>query len=111
MAGCALSSHVVFPNRILSVVIRVHFSTLVKATVANGMSTLIPLSPLRSRVMIGTMVLIAIRSVFSLYYFNTMYPSFYLQWVEIVNTKNGKKAYGKTRDSCESCKDGDLGLY
>ncbi|KAG6889877.1 hypothetical protein C0995_013851 [Termitomyces sp. Mi166 len=31
------------------------------------------------------------------------------RWVEIVNTKNGKKAYGKTRDSCESCGDSDLG--
>ncbi|RDB15327.1 hypothetical protein Hypma_004772 [Hypsizygus marmoreus] len=32
------------------------------------------------------------------------------QWVEIVNTKNGKKAYGKTRDSCQSCKPEDLDL-
>ncbi|KAF5315051.1 hypothetical protein D9619_007416 [Psilocybe cf. subviscida] len=32
------------------------------------------------------------------------------QWVEIVNTKNGKKAYGKTRDSCPSCGDGDLDM-
>ncbi|TFK39040.1 expansin family protein [Crucibulum laeve] len=32
------------------------------------------------------------------------------QYVEIVNTKNGKKAYGKTRDSCPSCSDNDLDL-
>ncbi|GLB45479.1 hypothetical protein LshimejAT787_2300390 [Lyophyllum shimeji] len=32
------------------------------------------------------------------------------QWVEIVNTKNGKKAYGKTRDSCESCGTEDLDM-
>ncbi|KAF8073422.1 RlpA-like double-psi beta-barrel-protein domain-containing protein-containing protein [Lyophyllum atratum] len=32
------------------------------------------------------------------------------QWVEIVNTKNGKKAYGKTRDSCESCSTEDLDM-
>ncbi|KAH0586537.1 hypothetical protein J132_08247 [Termitomyces sp. J132] len=32
------------------------------------------------------------------------------QWVEIVNTKNGRKAYGKTRDSCQSCGDSDLDM-
>ncbi|KAF9465753.1 RlpA-like double-psi beta-barrel-protein domain-containing protein-containing protein [Collybia nuda] len=32
------------------------------------------------------------------------------QWVEIVNTKNGKKAYGKTRDSCQSCTTEDLDM-
>jgi len=32
------------------------------------------------------------------------------QWVQIVNTKNGKKAYGMTRDSCESCGTEDLDM-
>ncbi|RDB24397.1 hypothetical protein Hypma_008373 [Hypsizygus marmoreus] len=32
------------------------------------------------------------------------------QWVEIVDTKNGKKAYGKTRDSCPGCGSEDLDL-
>jgi len=32
------------------------------------------------------------------------------QWVEIVNTNNGKKAYGKTRDSCQSCGTEDLDM-
>lgn len=32
------------------------------------------------------------------------------QWVVIVNTKNGKKAYGKTRDSCQSCGTEDLDM-
>ncbi|KIM35926.1 hypothetical protein M413DRAFT_325213 [Hebeloma cylindrosporum] len=30
------------------------------------------------------------------------------QWVEIV--ANGKKAYGKTRDSCQSCTDNDIDM-
>ncbi|KAF9046762.1 expansin family protein [Panaeolus papilionaceus] len=32
------------------------------------------------------------------------------QWVEIVNTQNGKKAYGMTRDSCQSCKEQDIDM-
>ncbi|KAG6827114.1 hypothetical protein H0H92_013158 [Tricholoma furcatifolium] len=32
------------------------------------------------------------------------------QWVQIVNTANGKMAYGKTRDSCESCGIYDLDM-
>ncbi|KAL0961380.1 hypothetical protein HGRIS_006334 [Hohenbuehelia grisea] len=32
------------------------------------------------------------------------------QWVRIVNTKNGKVAYGKTRDSCPGCGSEDLDL-
>jgi hypothetical protein len=32
------------------------------------------------------------------------------QWVEIVNVANGKKAYGMTRDSCESCTDNDVDM-
>jgi hypothetical protein len=32
------------------------------------------------------------------------------QWMEIVNTKNGKKAYGMTRDSCESCGTEDIDM-
>jgi hypothetical protein len=32
------------------------------------------------------------------------------QWVEIVNVANGRKAYGKTRDSCQSCTDNDLDM-
>ncbi|KAF8158544.1 expansin family protein, partial [Crassisporium funariophilum] len=32
------------------------------------------------------------------------------QWVEIVNPKNGKKAYGLTRDSCQSCGDNDIDM-
>ncbi|KAF8968964.1 expansin family protein [Flammula alnicola] len=32
------------------------------------------------------------------------------QWVEIVNNSNGKKAYGLTRDSCQSCGDNDIDM-
>ncbi|KAJ7021585.1 RlpA-like double-psi beta-barrel-protein domain-containing protein-containing protein [Mycena alexandri] len=32
------------------------------------------------------------------------------QWVEITNTANGKTAYGKTRDSCESCDTSSLDM-
>ncbi|KAF9561092.1 hypothetical protein CPC08DRAFT_707664 [Agrocybe pediades] len=32
------------------------------------------------------------------------------QWVEIVNTANGKKVYGQTRDSCPGCSDNDLDM-
>ncbi|PPQ65145.1 hypothetical protein CVT24_011040 [Panaeolus cyanescens] len=32
------------------------------------------------------------------------------QYVEIVNTKNGKKAYGRLRDSCQSCRDQDIDM-
>ncbi|KAF8171978.1 expansin family protein [Mycena galopus ATCC 62051] len=32
------------------------------------------------------------------------------QWIEITNTANGKTAYGKTRDSCESCGTSDLDM-
>ncbi|OCB88255.1 hypothetical protein A7U60_g4661 [Sanghuangporus baumii] len=32
------------------------------------------------------------------------------QWIAITNTANGKTVYGKTRDSCPSCADGDLDL-
>ncbi|KAJ3507043.1 hypothetical protein NLJ89_g6522 [Agrocybe chaxingu] len=32
------------------------------------------------------------------------------QWMEIVNTANGKKAYGMTRDSCQSCGDNDIDM-
>ncbi|KAF8171982.1 Non-catalytic module family EXPN protein [Mycena galopus ATCC 62051] len=32
------------------------------------------------------------------------------QWIEITNTANGKTAYGKTRDSCQSCGTSDLDM-
>ncbi|KAF7365023.1 hypothetical protein MVEN_00373400 [Mycena venus] len=32
------------------------------------------------------------------------------QWIAITNTKNGKMAYGKTRDSCESCDTSSLDM-
>ncbi|KAF4577390.1 hypothetical protein EYR40_009251 [Pleurotus pulmonarius] len=32
------------------------------------------------------------------------------QWIEIINTKNGKRAYGKTRDSCPGCGTEDLDM-
>ncbi|KAJ7288143.1 RlpA-like double-psi beta-barrel-protein domain-containing protein-containing protein [Mycena rebaudengoi] len=32
------------------------------------------------------------------------------QWVRITNTANGKWAYGKTRDSCESCDTSSLDM-
>ncbi|KAJ6525280.1 RlpA-like double-psi beta-barrel-protein domain-containing protein-containing protein [Mycena vulgaris] len=32
------------------------------------------------------------------------------QWVAITNTANGKLAYGKTRDSCESCDTSSLDM-
>ncbi|KAF8636194.1 hypothetical protein AX17_003682 [Amanita inopinata Kibby_2008] len=32
------------------------------------------------------------------------------QWIEIVNVRNGKKAFGLTRDSCPSCGSGDLDM-
>ncbi|KAG5652819.1 hypothetical protein H0H81_003535 [Sphagnurus paluster] len=32
------------------------------------------------------------------------------QWVQITNLKNGKTAYGKTRDSCQSCGTEDLDM-
>jgi len=33
------------------------------------------------------------------------------QFVDIVNTKNGKKARGKVVDSCPGCSDNDLGMF
>ncbi|KAJ6621843.1 RlpA-like double-psi beta-barrel-protein domain-containing protein-containing protein [Mycena sp. CBHHK59/15] len=32
------------------------------------------------------------------------------QWIQITNTANGKVAYGKTRDSCESCDTSSLDM-
>ena len=32
------------------------------------------------------------------------------QWIQIKNTKNGKVAYGKMRDSCPGCGYNDLGM-
>ncbi|KAJ8523176.1 hypothetical protein ONZ45_g334 [Pleurotus djamor] len=32
------------------------------------------------------------------------------QWIEIINTANGKKAYGRTRDSCPGCGTEDLDM-
>ncbi|KAJ3514472.1 hypothetical protein NLJ89_g2363 [Agrocybe chaxingu] len=32
------------------------------------------------------------------------------QYMEIINTANGKKAYGLTRDSCHSCSDDDIDM-
>lgn len=32
------------------------------------------------------------------------------QWMQIVNTANGKTAYAKTVDSCESCGDNDIDM-
>ncbi|CAE6529391.1 unnamed protein product [Rhizoctonia solani] len=32
------------------------------------------------------------------------------QWVEVVNTANGKKVYAKMRDSCPSCEYDDIDL-
>ncbi|KAF9005436.1 Non-catalytic module family EXPN protein, partial [Cyathus striatus] len=32
------------------------------------------------------------------------------QYVQIVNTSNGKSVYAKTRDSCPSCSDNDLDM-
>jgi len=32
------------------------------------------------------------------------------QWIQITDTANGKTAYGLTRDSCQSCGDGDLDM-
>ncbi|KAJ1309730.1 hypothetical protein OPQ81_006495 [Rhizoctonia solani] len=32
------------------------------------------------------------------------------QWVEVVNTANGKKVYAKMRDSCPPCGDNDIDL-
>ncbi|KAF6744472.1 RlpA-like double-psi beta-barrel-protein domain-containing protein-containing protein [Ephemerocybe angulata] len=32
------------------------------------------------------------------------------QWVEIINTANGKKAYGQLLDSCPGCKESELDI-
>ncbi|KAJ7816984.1 RlpA-like double-psi beta-barrel-protein domain-containing protein-containing protein [Mycena olivaceomarginata] len=32
------------------------------------------------------------------------------QWIQITNTANGKTAFGKTRDSCESCDTSSLDM-